>query len=100
MKKLLAKIAIIGTLAAGFTGIGAVANAAPAQAGTSSGCYVSYNPYGWPQSPANKYRTTCFNDYDWFEEFFFGYRDGYYVTEYHSQPCNSMWRYQTPSCYW
>lgn len=79
MKKVIAQIVVVLMLAFGFTATASVANAAPAEAATTSGCRQIDAGYGykfWTNSSSGRYAAFCNVDYDWFEEVVLGYRDG------------------------
>lgn len=101
MKKLIAKAMVIITLAFGLTGIGSVANAAPAHAGTSSSCRQVYAGTGWFPTPTGyyKYAAYCYVDYDWVEEVFFGQRDGWRFVGYSNTWCSGYIRQWVNPCY-
>jgi hypothetical protein len=90
MKKIIAKLAIIFMLATVFTGIGSVANASPAHAGTNLQCTQQdsgvWNGF-WTPSGSGRYRAWCYTDYDWMEEVFLGYRDGWHTSAVSNTYC-------------
>lgn len=92
MKKVIAKVVVTLMLAFGLTGIASVANAAPAHAGTSSGCRIIDAGYGYTfAGTPYRYATYCYVDYDWVEEVFFGMHDGWRIVNFHYGRCDAVY---------
>lgn len=101
MKQFIAKLMIILTLATGFTFVGQVANAAPAHAGTISGCYQADAGYGrvfWTPSGSGRYAAICHVDHDWFEEVVLRQVDGWKITAVSNTWCGGTIRTFVRSC--
>lgn len=91
MKKIAAQLAAVAIAIPAVLGVG-VATAPAANAATASSCRIIDAGYGYTLGASGyRYATYCYIDYDWMEEVFFGYRDGWRIVRYHTERCDYVY---------
>jgi hypothetical protein len=92
IQKIATKFAALALATTALTGVGVVgevATAEAAQAGTLSSCRVVDAGYGRTLGTTGKrYGAYCYANYDWTEEFFLGYRDGWKFVWFSNNKCD------------
>jgi hypothetical protein len=92
IKKLATKFAILTLATTSLIGVGqvaAMATAEKASAGTLNSCRVVDAGYGRTfYGTGKRYAAYCYVDYDWTEEVFLGYRDGWKFVWYSNNRCD------------
>lgn len=92
MKKKLASLMLAFALAIGGATVGSVVTAEPAEAATAYNCRILDAGYGYTLGTSGyRYATYCYIDYTWSEEVFFGFRDGWKITRYHTERCDYIY---------